>query len=333
MERVYLAMRNGLTVWTREAGGWSARSRQPADRLECVGAGPRAPDRVFCGTFDEGLLCSRDGGGTFDRVGRETIAQDAVMSLAIDPTDPETILVGTEPSAIYRSTDAGETWTSVGGLDTVPSASEWSFPPRPELHHVRWIEIAPDDPARWYVGIEAGAFLLTPDGGETWIDRPPGSRRDNHWIATHQDAPDRVYTAAGDGYAESRDRGDSWTQPQEGLDHRYVWSVAVDPADPDTRYVSAAHGASRAHRSSSAESYVYRRQGDEAWMRLTDRGLPMGEGVLRPVLAPGEDAGEIFAASDMGLFRTTTGGETWEVVAGSWPEHYAGHTARGLIAF
>ncbi len=125
------------------------------------------------------------------------------------------------------------------------SAARWSFPPRPDTHHVRWLALAPDDPEQVYAAIEAGAFVRSPDGGETWVDHPDGARRDNHTLATHPDAPDRVYTAAGDGFALSTDRGAAWTHPQEGLAHRYVWGLAVHPDDPDCAIVSAASGPRR----------------------------------------------------------------------------------------
>lgn len=311
MERLYVVVSEALECWTRQADGWGSFRSVPDSSVQCVAAANDRPERVFCGTFEEGLFRSVDGGRTFDQVGKDVIRGAAVMSLAIDPSDPDVVFAGTEPSALYRSSDGGTTWEKIVGLADVPSASEWYFPPRPETHHVRWIEVAPSDPDRWYVGIEAGALVMTPDGGATWIDRPPGSRRDNHTLATHPDAPERVYAAAGDGYAESGDAGEQWSHPQDGLEHGYVWGLAVDPGDPDTRLVSAARGASAAHRQSSAEAYVYRKRGEQPWERLEGRGLPMGDGILRYVLARGQAPGTFAAASNSGVFLTGDRGASW----------------------
>lgn len=328
MVRVFAAMRDGVEIRTNNDGSWSDTSVKPAERIECIAVAETKPNRVFLGTFDEGILRSLDSGRTFDRIGVETIEPDALTSIAIDPNDVEHMLVGTEPSRLYRSRDGGETWHPVSGLTSVSSSSTWSFPPRPDTHHVRWLAFAPTDPERWYIGIEAGAFLVTPDAGETWIDRPTGSRYDNHWITTHPDAPDRVYAAAGDGYAESYDRGETWSYPQEGLDHRYVWSVAVDPADPDCRLVSSAAGARQAHSAGTADAYVYRRNGTDSWERL--QGIPSGSGVTRAVLDRGQAAGAFYAVSNEGIYHSDDQGDTWEAVPGTWHQRYRTQAARGI---
>jgi hypothetical protein len=56
---------------------------------------------------------------------------------------------------------------------TLPSAKEWSFPPRPETHHVRSILPSLRKPNRLHVAIEAGALLRSDDAGATWRDRVP----------------------------------------------------------------------------------------------------------------------------------------------------------------
>jgi len=278
-----------------------------------VAAVPARPERAVCGTTDDGLYRTTDGGDSWMSIG--AAVSDAVTPVAVDPTDPDIVYAGTEPSAVYRSTDGGATWTERPGLTDLDSAERWSFPPRPHTHHVRWIAVAPDDPDRLYVAIEAGAFVRSPDGGDTWIDHPEGGRYDTHTIATHPDAPARVYAAAGDGYALSTDRGDSWDYPQDGLDHRYVWSVAVHPEDPGTVVVSAARGARSAH-STTGESYVYRTTG-AGWEQAMD-GLPGPDGLARAVLATDGDG--FTALTNRGLFRSAEGA-TWARV-GSWDDAY-----------
>ncbi|AEM58195.1 hypothetical protein HISP_13270 [Haloarcula hispanica N601] len=285
--------------------------------IECVAAEAAEPDRAFVGTVDAGLQRTTDGGATWESA---LDAGDRVTSVTVSPHDADVVWAGTEPSAVYQSTDGGETWTEKPGLTELDSASRWSFPPRPDTHHVRWIALAPDDPEQVYAAIEAGAFVRSPDGGGRWVDHPEGARRDNHTLATHPDAPDRVYTAAGDGYALSTDRGTTWTHPQEGLGHRYVWGLAVHPDDPDCIVVSAASGPRSAH-STSGESYVYRWDGDR-WRQSMD-GLPGPAGLARPILTADPDDG-FLALTNHGLFQSKRG-ETWtrEGPDGvGWPVEY-----------
>ena len=329
MPTIYAAMRDALLVASGEPGDWQTRERLVDHDLECVAVHPDAPDRVFCGTFDAGLWRSEDGGDSWEQVGADTL-QESVMSATVSPHDPDEVWVGTEPSRVYRSTDGGETWAEKPGLVDLPSAENWFFPPRPHTHHVRWIEVDPADSEHLYVGIEAGALVQTHDAGATWEDRVPDARLDNHSLTTHPDAPACAWAAAGDGYAETDDGGETWAHPHEGLGHRYCWSVAVDPADSGSILLSSASGARSAHTYETAESYLYRKEGDGAWVRLDDRGLPTGEGVLRAVLQSGARGGECFAINNRGIFWTTDFGDSWDRLALDWPERFESQTARGL---
>ncbi|WP_254543193.1 WD40/YVTN/BNR-like repeat-containing protein [Halomarina pelagica] len=328
MTRIYAALRNALLVADGEPGDWRVTERLAGEEIQCVVAAPGRPDRVLCGTADDGVYRSSNGGETWNRVG-EGVVGDRVTALAVSPDDPDELWAGTEPSRVYRSGDGGETWAEREGLTDLPSSSEWSFPPRPHTHHVRWLEVDPNDPAHLYVTVEAGALVQTRDRGETWTDRVPSARRDTHSMATHPDAPGRAWAAAGDGYAETRDGGETWTHPQEGLDHRYCWSVAVDADDPDVVLLSSARGAYTAHNPDRAETYVYRREDDGAWERSMD-GLPGPDGLLRPVLASG-GPGEFYALTNRGPFRSMDGGETWMRQVWPWHEGYERQTPQGLV--
>lgn len=329
MVTCYLAMRDALLV---VSGGDepTAEYRLSEYGLDCLAVDAAAPDRVFVGTADDGLRRSTDGGDSFDRIGAAAIDAERITAVAIGSRDPEELWVGTEPSRIYRSGDGGETWTDKPGLADLPSASEWSFPPRPQTHHVRWIEPDPYDADHLYVGIEAGALVQTHDAGETWEDRRPTTRRDVHSMTTHPEAPGYAWVAAGDGYAETSDGGRSWKTPQDGLDHRYCWHVAVDSDAPDCVLVSAAHSARSAHTATTADAYVYRRRGGGRWQRLDGRGLPMGEGVVRAVLARGQSGGSFYAATNRGLYRTTDHGDSWVELDIEWQDALRRQTPQDL---
>src|SRR6478672_635418 len=255
--RASLLIARRTLTWTIDAhlGGLSP---------ECVAVDLRGPTQVYCGTARAGLFRSRDSGRNWEPVGPGI---DHPMVTAVDVGHAEQadgfgiVYAGTEPSAVFRSDTGGDSWVDLAGLRALPSADTWSFPPRPHTHHVRWIEADGRVADRVFVAIEAGALVRTSDGGRTWYDRVPGGPYDTHTAVTHPLAPGRIYSAAGDGYFESTDAGGSWRSPEDGLNHRYLVGIALDPADPDTVVVSATNGPGPAYWPGTASSYVYRKTG------------------------------------------------------------------------
>src|SRR5260221_1464889 len=116
----------------------------------------------------------------------------------------------------------------------------------------------------------------------------------------------------GQGFALSRDAGDTWERPSAGLEHHYLWGLAVDPDDPETVIVSAAHSPNQAHNPTAAESAIYRRSGGSAWQRVAG-GLPAEHGMLSSVLgASPAEAGGFYAAHNLCLYRSGHAGPSWE---------------------
>lgn len=277
----------------------------------CLAGDPLVPGRAWCGTQKAGVFRSDDGGATWAAVG---LAGERVMAVTPSPARPGLIWAGAEPSAVWRSVDAGNTWAELPDLETLPSSSGWAFPPRPETHHVRWIAAHPSDPDRLWIAVEAGALVRTTDGGRSWLDRVPGGPRDTHELAVHPDTPDTLRIAAGDGYYESHDGGATWSSPGEGLDVGYLRSVAIDPGAPETVLVSAASTPRSAYVAGRADGRMFRRQGGGAWVRVRD-GWPDPPTTIAPLLAAGQNAGELWAADERGVHRSADGGASWRRVA------------------
>lgn len=280
-------------------------------RPTCLAADPRTPGRAWCGTERGGVFRSDDGGASWRPVG---LRDQRVTALAGGPAEADVVWAGTEPSGVWRSGDGGSTWERTRGLRQLPSSAEWSFPPRPDTHHVRWIACHPRQPGRLWVAIEAGALVSTPDGGRTWHDRVPGGPWDTHELSVHPQAPETLRVSAGDGYFESPDGGAAWATPRAGLEVGYLRSVAIDPGRPDVVLVSAASRPRTAYVAGASDGRLYRRVGQGRWERVVD-GWPDPPDTIAPLLLAGSAAGELWAADERGVHRSGDGGSSWRQVA------------------
>lgn len=321
MPKLYFALEDALAVLTAKGNDAQCDLQLIGHEVQCVAVDPLRPQLVYCGTFDSGLWRSDDAGKSWRPAGKG-ITHPKVQSVAISKLERAdghgVVYAGTEPSAIFRSEDAGETWQASPDLTTLPSAKHWSFPPHPHTHHVRWIELDPHVPGKIFAAIEAGALIHSTDSGATWHDRSPSGPRDTHQLLIHPAVPNHLYSAAGDGYFESDDGGDTWQQIEDGLEHRYVWSVAIDAVDPNTILLSSARSAMQSHYK-PAESFLYRRTTGSPWQQITG-GLPEAGGRHTALLAAHPTQRHTFyAAWEDGVFHSTDGGLNWTRFDISWP--------------
>jgi hypothetical protein len=337
MTTIYVALERGLLVVGSGNGRWEGQSRMEGTVPLSLAPDQARPERVWCGTAGRGAWRSDDAGASWRPAGDALGGLD-VSAVAVAPGE-EVVYAGIDPSALWRSEDAGVRWEPLAAMNRLPSAPTWSFPPRPETSHVRWITLDPAAPDRLYVCIEAGALVRSADGGRTWTDREPDGPYDTHTLAAHPGAPGRLYSAAGDGfgspgrgYSESRDGGETWTRPDDGLEHHYLFGLAVDPGDPDTVVVSAADSPWQAHNPRAAYSTVYRRDGEGPWREVRE-GLPEPGGTVRPLLAANPaEPGVFYAVSNRGLFRSADAGASWEPVLAPLPGRYGGQSPNAIAA-
>jgi hypothetical protein len=302
MEMLFLCTRDDrLVALRRDGGSWTAETVLEDVGVECVAA---AGARVLAGTRGNGVFVSADSGASWERI--ELPALD-VFSVAIGAADGA-LYAGTEPSRLFVARD-GSAWTELEALQDIPSRERWSFPPRPWTHHVRWIAPDPHHAERLLVGIELGGLMYSDDGGATFSDHRPGAKLDSHSITWHPRADGRAYQAAGDGAAWSRDGGRTWQTADAGRDLPYCWALAVDPADPERWYVSAATGPMTAHRDDDARGRLYRWDGAWRALALPTESMPYALAHADGALIVGVADGSILAGRD--------GGDEWaEIGAG-----------------
>lgn len=332
--RLVLAMEDALLTLTPGAGdAWDVRAASAIVAPRCLAADSRQPGRIYCGTAADGVWRSDDAGASWQRAAPLRLPN--VTAVSVSPVngglDTGAVYAGTEPSAVFRSTTGGASWEACADLATLPSAPTWSFPPRPDTHHVRWLWADPAVSGRLFAAIEAGALIRSLDGGRTWLDRVPGGPYDTHTLVSRAGDADSLYVAAGDGYYESHDGGLTWHQPEAGLDHRYLVDIAVgqDPAGPVL--VSASPGPRSAYDTRHAECYVYRRIGGGRWT-VVQQGLPQPKGTtVSAMTVQREPPGAFYLANNRGVF-VSEDGLAWNALPLSWREPYETQRAHALLA-
>jgi len=259
-----------------------------------------------------------------------TIPNANITTVSVSPIEKgeegfNKLFVGTEPSIIYSSSDGGQTWEIIDGFNKLDSSSTWSFPPRPWTNHVRWIEPDANKEDYLFVAIEAGALIKSFDGGKTWKDRVKNGPYDTHTLVSLKKAPQRLYSAAGDGYFESQDYGVTWKNSDKGLeDNTYLMSIAVNPNDSQNKVVSAANTAWKAHDRKDPESFLYRQSTDvdKKWELVTE-GIFESKGTIISILEANPDIkDEFYCLNNRGIYCSKNSGISWEKLEIPWPKEY-----------
>jgi photosystem II stability/assembly factor-like uncharacterized protein len=308
MGRLYASTGDAIARLDENNGAWTVTTWLRGSGAQCLAVDPRDADIVYAGLRDGGVRRTSDGGRSW--VDCELPAP-GVFSVAVSAVDGA-VYAGTEPSALFRSGDAGEHWRELTALLELPSRPAWSFPPRPWTSHVRWIAPNPHDADLLLVGIELGGLMRTIDGGASWQDHRPGAQRDVHSLTWHPRAEGRAYEAGGGGAAWSDDGGETWSAADAGRDRHYTWALAVEPDDPDAWYVSASTGPFAAHGGADPQAHIYAWRGS-AWHVLAG-GLPEPMPAMPYALVATQ--GRLFAGlADGQVWESTDRGESWHACA------------------
>jgi photosystem II stability/assembly factor-like uncharacterized protein len=218
------------------------------------------PDTFYSGSVGGGVWKTENSGRTWFPISDEGIPIGSIGAIAVAPSNPNIVYVGTgEPDirsqnsygiGMFKSMDAGKTWTHIGLEGT---------------RQIGRVAVDPADPNRVYVAAlghiydanpERGVYRST-DGGTTWkkvlfkagdpdnvgavelaIDpQHPRVLYASLWATRRP--PWAVYAPAnlpGGGLYKSTDGGDTWKQLTGGLptgDFVGKIGMAVSPSNPD----------------------------------------------------------------------------------------------------
>ncbi|MBD3169874.1 MAG: T9SS type A sorting domain-containing protein [candidate division Zixibacteria bacterium] len=245
------------------------------------------------------------------------------IAMWIDPDDPSFIYVGAADGGIWKSEDAGMDWEPLS--DFLPSIA------------VGAIAVHPADRDIVYIGTGEGTFngdavkgvgvLKTTNGGESWemtgLNWEVYDGIGCHVLWIKPDNPDILVLGASDGTYRTTDAGESW----ERVGYTSGTALVAHPTDHNLLYLANGNawgnGANGIYRSTDAGA---------SWERLDDGLPPRGEIGFTSMAICESDPDVIYAgiaqtishgSGLQGFYRTTDGGDSWELRAVE-PNFYGG---------
>jgi photosystem II stability/assembly factor-like uncharacterized protein len=270
------------------------------------------PMTMYVASATGGIFRTRDNGITWEAVfEREPV--HSVGDIAIFQPNPNIIWVGTGERAnrqsvgwgdgIYKTTDAGKTWTNVGLRASKHIGRVVTHPSNPDIV---WVAA---QGSVWGPGGDRGIYKTT-DGGKTWnrtlhVDDDTGATD----IAIDPQDPNTLYAAMyqrrrtafgfdgggpGSGLHKSTDGGNTWTKLSgNGLPSGDMGRIGITVfrKDPRVLYVSIEQG----FRYNASTAYIERRAGlyrsndKGATWRLMSDWNPRPMYASQPVVDPNDD--------------------------------------------
>jgi photosystem II stability/assembly factor-like uncharacterized protein len=260
-----------------------------------------------------------------------------IVDVAVDPHAPNTWYVATASSGVWKTTNAGTTWSSIFEGQGSFSAGSITVDPRNPL--VVWVGTGENNSQR-SAAYGDGVYKST-NGGKSWEN--VGLKKSEHigkimidprdsntvWVA----AQGPLWASGGDrGLYKTTDGGKTWKQSLAISENTGVTDVVLDPRNPDVVYAAAYQR--RRHIwtliDGGPEGGIHKStDGGATWKKLS-AGLPPGDlGRIGLAIAPTHPDvvyAIVEAAGDAGgFFRSNDAGGSWNkqssYVAGS-PQYY-----------
>ncbi len=303
---------------------------------------------IYAASRSGGLWKTTNNGSTWANIS-DSVDAAAVGAVALSPSHPEIVWMGTGANDLARSSYSG-----TGVYKSMDGGATWGRPMLPDSHHIARIVGHPTDPDTVWVAAmghlfspneERGVFR-TRDGGATWdkvlyVDDVTGAVD----LVIDRDEPDTLYAAMyekhrmpwqlvlggpGTGVYKSVDGGSSWVRLEGlptgdigriGLDlHRATGTLhaVVENVNPRPSGWPARHDAcspEREVRGNTIGNEVYRStDGGATWSKTHTDGLDVA-GSKAPysfnqILTNPADPDHIIINSDS-MYESRDGGATW----------------------
>jgi photosystem II stability/assembly factor-like uncharacterized protein len=297
-------------------------------RVTAVAGVASQPLVYYMGATGGGVWKTDDAGLTWNNVSDGFFHSGSVGAVAVAQSNPSVVYVGmgeaclrgnlSAGDGVYKSTDAGRTWTNLGLRDTSQIGRIAIHPRSPDIAYVAAVG-HPYGP-----NAERGVFR-TKDGGRTWqnvlfVDNKTGAAD----IAMDLSNPQVLYATTwqvlrrpwdiftrgpGGGLYKSTDGGDSWKKLSTGLPSGNLGKigVTVSPANPQRVWATVeADTAGGIYRSDDAGGTWALLNGD---FNMTARQYYYGH-----VFADPQDANTVFTFCAKYFYKSIDGGRTYTTV-------------------
>ncbi|MGA7538270.1 MAG: hypothetical protein WBW93_05835 [Steroidobacteraceae bacterium] len=268
---------------------WRSVGPYSGGRVTTVAGIADKPNVFYMGTAGGGVWKTENYGNSWTNISDKNFKSNNIGAMAIAPSNPKIIYVGTGDSAprntvltgegMYKSTDGGKKWTYIGLGET---------------HIISWILVDPNNPDVVYVAALGHLFASNPDRG--------------------------VF--------KSTDGGKTWKKILYVNDGTGAISLAMDPSNPQVLYAGMWQ-LYRKHwtfSSGGPGSGIYKStDGGAIWTNISHRpGLPTGIfGKVGVAVAPSKP-NIVYALIQAdykgqagGLFRSDDAGQSWKLINSS----------------
>jgi len=228
---LYVATANHGVYVSRDIGRhWrSVNTGLPTVSISCLLATTAGGDRLFAGTYDQGVFVADTATLTWKACGRDGLPQTpSVTALAWDASRPDTIAAVISHTNVYISTGGGATWTSAAELPQGSGdVSAMSVIVRPSWQLV--------------VGTSSGSVYVAADPLKGWQVASPAMR--GFAVRTLCCWNNKTLIAGTSGGTFRTDTASwRWADVSTGIQETVITCVVPDPASPSRLYVGTTGG-------------------------------------------------------------------------------------------
>jgi photosystem II stability/assembly factor-like uncharacterized protein len=301
---------------------------------------PRQPNVFYIGAVNGGVWKSNDFGRTWWSI-FDAQSSQSIGDIAVAPSDPNVIYVASGEglhrpdlsigNGIYRSSDAGKTWTHLGLQDgeQIPAVAVDPKNPDRVFAAVLGHPYGPND--------ERGIYRST-DGGKNWqkvLSKDANTGGDD--VLIDPSNPQIVYASlwearlgpwedsnsyegTGGGVFKSTDGGNTWNKLTKGLPENLVQAhLAIAPSQPNRLFVVFSTTEKNSYGSGKGMGFYRSDDGGESWAKITDDGRPamkIGGGDLSMIKVDPKNPDVVYSTSIVTV-KSSDGGKTWKSIRGA----------------